>query len=505
MGLRSWPSIGRSDDGLFESARLGSMSLAKNVFGATFLIVLASGVARIFSIFSAPILTRLLGPAPYGLMALVATFTTLASTVGLLGIDMSYARFFFAARSSRHLAVEKFCWRYAMLSSMGFSLVAILSWQALREIHSTHFSVGLIVGVGTAFSIWSSMSQTRARLNHEYRRIAKAIVISAAISTFMTIGLAVWWRRDEWPLLIGSMGGILVSLLCLGIPGKTVLLSESGLNLRERWRIFQLGLVGSITAPMYWVLSSSDRWFINFFCGKNLVGIYSFACTIAMLGHMVNSAIILTWFPESVRTYEASREKATTLLGQVWGELFFLLLLVWLTVSATGGDLIRLLSDPRFHSGVVVVPWIAGGVFFCGLSHLANTGLLISANMKPAALWWATGAAVNVVLNYLLIQIWGTLGASIANCFSYAVISSGVMWSSARLYRLSIHWRKLLISATFVFLFGLMAYSPWHTQPLVSLSLKLPVCFGYGLVLTRFVVPEWLERIRGTGVTKNSR
>jgi O-antigen/teichoic acid export membrane protein len=481
------------------------MSLAKKVFGATFMIVLASGVARMFSIFSAPILTRLLGPAPYGLMALVVTFTGLASTVGLLGIDMSYARFFFTKNKSNHSGVERFCWRYAIVSSIGISFGAVLGWQALYKTHATHFLVALIVGIGTILYILSSMSQTRARLNNEYKRIAKAIVISAAISTFMTIGLAFWWRRDEWPLLIGSTVGILVTILWLGIPEKNVLLKESGLDTRERWRIVQLGLVGSITAPMYWVLSSSDRWFINFFWGKELVGIYSFACNIATVGHMVNSAIILSWFPESVRTYEESEEMAPTILGQVWGELFFLLAIVWLTVTAIGGDLIRLLSDPRFHSGVVIVPWVAGGVFFYGLSHLANTGLLISKNMKPAAFWWAIGAGVNVVCNYFLIQIWGALGASIINCLSFALIFFGVMWKSLKLFRLQISWRKLLISSTLILLLGLVARSPWHDHPLVSLLLKAPVCLGCSLVMARFIAPEWLEKIREIFVTRNGR
>lgn len=469
------------------------------------MIVVASGVARMFSIFSAPVLTRLLGPVPYGLVALVVTFTSLASTVGLLGIDMSYARFFFTKTNSNHWGVERFCWRYAIGSSVAVSFVAVLGWQALHETHSTHFPVALIVGIGTMLYMLSAMSQTRARLGNAYQRIAKAIVISAALSTFMTIGLALWWRRDEWPLLIGSTAGILVTILWLGIPEKKFLLRASGLDLRERWKIFQLGLVGSITAPMYWVLSSSDRWFINFFWGKELVGIYSFACNIAMIGHMVNSAVILTWFPESVRSYEESRETAPTVLGQVLGELFFLLAMVWLAVTAIGGDLIRLLSDPRFHSGAVIVPWIAGGVFFHGLSHLANTGLLISRNMKPAAFWWAIGAGANIICNYFLVQMWGALGASVINCLSFALIFFGVMWNSSKLFTPQIPWQKVFIPAALIFLLGVIARSPWHDHPLTSLSFKVPVCLGCSLVMTRFVAPEWLERIREIFMAKNRR
>lgn len=474
------------------------MSLAKKVFGATFVIVMASGVARMFSIISAPVLTRLLGPSPYGVMALVTTFTSLASTIGLLGIDMSYARFFFAKTNSTDLGVERFCWRYAIVSSITVSIMAVLCWYVLHKSHRNNFGVALIVGIGTILYVLGTMSQTRARLKNEYNRIAKAIVISGAVSTIITIGLAFGWRRDEWPLLVGSTSGILVSVLSIGIPEKKFLLRKSGLNAHERWNIFRLGLVGSITAPMYWVLSSSDRWFIDLFWNKEVVGIYSFAYGIATLGHMVNTAIILTWFPESVRTYEENQNSSAVILGRVWGELVLSLFLVWFIVTSMGGDIIRLLADPKFHPGVDYIPWIAGGVFFYGLWILASTGLLISKNMKPAVFWWVVGASLNILLNYFVIQVWGALGAAIVNCFSFAFISFGVIWKSSKLFKLHISWSRLIFSGVVILPIGLASHSSWHSYPLLSICLKIPICLAFSLLIIWFIAPNWIKKIRET-------
>ena len=100
---------------------------------------------------------------------------------------------------------------------------------------------------------------------------------------------------------------------------------------------------------MYWILSSSDRWFLKHFWGEQVVGIYSFAYNVAIIGIIVNTAMVLTWFPESIRAYEKDSQGASAVLGEVWGGLALLLCLVWLMVASIGGDAIRFLADSRFH------------------------------------------------------------------------------------------------------------------------------------------------------------
>lgn len=78
------------------------------------MIAIADGASKIFMLVSAPILTRELGPSPYGAVAILVTVTALAATVALVGQDMSYACFFFSGSSEEGRAVERFCWRFTM-------------------------------------------------------------------------------------------------------------------------------------------------------------------------------------------------------------------------------------------------------------------------------------------------------------------------------------------------------------------------------------------------------
>lgn len=472
------------------------MGIVKKVFGASAIIIVANGLNRLFAILAAPILTRVLGPSPYGVMALVGTATSLACTVSLMGIDMSYARFYFAKTNTTSHVVETFCWRYAIFSSIVIGVLSTCIWQFLFEKSNNNLMLALMVGLTTILFVINTMSQTWARLRGKYSRMALALIVSGIFATLITISLATLWRRDEWPLLIGFTFGILINVIVIGLPKSNILLETSGLTLSEKWPIIKLGLPGLITGTMYWVLSSSDRWFIDLFWGKEVVGIYSFACNVAMVGLMVNSAIVLAWIPESIKTYEENTAGASSMLGEVWGGLALSLSLVWLTVSSVGGDIIRVLADSQFHSGAIYIPWIAGGVYFYGMALLANTGLLIAKNMKPAASLWFFGGFLNIISNYFVIQSWGAYGAAVINCLSFAFIYFGVMWKSSKLFKLNLASGKLLGAGMIVLICGVLMSPAWHFYPLISICLKLPICLGISLCLGWWIVPGWIKQLR---------
>ena len=473
------------------------MGIIKKVFGASAIIILANGLNRLFAILAAPVLTRILGPAPYGVIALVGTATSLASTLSLLGIDMGYVRFYFSKTNTANQAVENFCWRYAMFSSITVGVLSIYLWQILLGKPYNNFLVALIVGLSIILFVVNTMSQTAARLREKYRHIGLAIIASGFIGTLTTIVLATLWRADEWPLLIGFCVGILMSFAITGLPKRDFLTRPSGLPTKEKWSIVRLGLPGLVTGTIYWILSSSDRWFIKHFWGEQVVGIYSFAYSVAIIGIIVNSAMVLTWFPESIRVYEKDSQGASKVLGEVWGGLAVLLCLVWLMVTSIGGDTIRLLADYRFHGGAAYVPWIAGGVYFYGMAQLANTGLLISKNMKPAANLWFIGGVLNIVLNYFTIQVWGAYGAAITNCASFGFIYFGVMRKSLKLFKLNLAYGKLLGGGVAVLICGVLMSPPWHNYPLLSICIKLPIYVIICLFLVRMTLPGWVGQIRG--------
>lgn len=470
-------------------------SLARSVVIGVGIIGVAGAVNRLFSLVSAPFLTRVLGPSPYGVVSLLSTVTALATTLSLLGIDSSYARFFFSDSGERREAVERFCWRFSLVSASVVASAAGVVWWILSPRAGLPPDFAIMAVAGVALSVLTGMGTTMRRLRGSYSRIALSIVASGGVGVLVSIAIAAYVRKDAWALVAGATCGLAAASAVLGLPSLRELMRDSGLSNRERWEILRLGLTGAYIAPVYWLMSSADRWFLAGWRGQEELGVYSFAGSLGMVGIMVNSAVTMAWFPEMIRVYEFSREKAPAELGRMWTRLVGGLLVVWLAVAAAGGDVLRLLADSRFHSGAVCIPWLAGGVFFYGVCSLANTGLLLRKDLKPVIGWWTAGAAVNVALNGLLVKTEGAVGAAVASCLAFALVAAGVMSSAQSRVRLDVHWGRLSVAGVFVLGAGIAMFPPWASTPLSSLAVKFPVGLACAAILLRLLAPDWFLRI----------
>jgi O-antigen/teichoic acid export membrane protein len=470
-------------------------SLARTVLGGTGIITAAGFAGRLFGLVSSPILTRVLGPTPYGEVALVGTVTSLATTLALFGVDMSYARFYFSGSPDESAAVERFCWRFTMATSLCVSFLAAAAWWWLAPRAGQPSGYAVMVGAGIFLGAVNAMGSLRRRVRGGYTRIAASIAAGSGIGMVLAIVIALSIRRDAWALLVGTAGGVAASIAILGLPGKAMLRGSLGLSRTHQWDVVRLGLTSMVTAPMFWLMNSADRWFLGIWKGEGELGVYAFAGSVGMIGLMLNSAITMTWFPEMNRAYEAMGEDASSSIGRMWARLVASLLVVWVAVSAAGGDVLRLFSDPRFHGGVPLVPWLAGAVFFYGVALLANTGLFLRKDLTPVVGWWVAGAAANVALNAALVRPLGAIGAAAAACLGFALIAAGVTWSSQGRFRLPIPWGRLSAAGGIAIGGIAILYVPWAASPLTSLLLKLPAGAVCALMLMMVVAPDWVRRI----------
>lgn len=471
------------------------MSLARSVLGGTGLIAAAGGVHKLFSLVSAPVLTRELGPSPYGVVALLGTVTSLAATVALAGQDMSYARFFFSGSPEDGRAVERFCWRATMAGACAVSLLAALGWFLWSGAAGLPAGLAAMVAAGTFLSVLNTMASTRRRIEGGYFRISASITVAGLTGAVLAIALALYWRKDAWSLLAGGVVGVLAGIAVVGLPPLATVSRGSGLSRDVRRQIVRLGLAGAVTAPMHWLMNSADRWFIGISLGEGPLGVYAFAASVGLVGMMVNSAVTLTWFPEMVRDYESSGEDAARRIGRLWTRLAAGTVLVWLAVTAAGGDAVRLLAAPAFHEGASYVPWLAGGVLFAGIASLANTGLLLRKDMRPAAGWWVAGTVVNIALNALLVRPMGAFGAAVAYCLSQALIAAGAMASAQSRFPLEVSWGRLGAVAGLALAAGIAMASPWSDLPIGSLLLKLPAGLAAAAIIGWITAPDWMRRL----------
>ena len=254
------------------------------------------------------------------------------------------------------------------------------------------------------------------------------------------------------------------------VPGPGRALSDA-----ERRSITRISLSGAILAPLYWVISSADRWLLGLMRDPTELGIYSLAASLVSVGLVLNDAVIATWFPEISRGFESSRGGSREALGREWLRIASFLAVAWLALTAAGGDTIRAVADSSFHAAAPLVPWLALGVAFYGMATLANTGPWLASDLGPTVAWWAIGTCTNLLLNVALIPSLGALGSALAASGGFAVTAIGLQWTSQQRVQIAIDRSRLLAIAGVMVAGGMLLAPPWAANPWLSLLLKLPV------------------------------
>lgn len=471
------------------------MTFARRLIAGSTQLTLSNGVVRLLAIVTMPILTSLLSPQAYGVATLLGTVISLVSVFSLAGIDVSYARAYHSTQTPNGIDVEHFCWRFAIFSSLLMAAISAVAWVVItKNSADLDYWLALFLAPGIVFAAAHTMTQTRARLAGRYQAMALVIIVGGIIGPAVSIGIAVWWRQDALALILPMLLSYLIPILLLGAPPAAVLMKSSVLSRDASASLVKIGLAAIVTAPMYWLLSSSDRWFLQYFHGAEAVGIYSIGYSVGIIGMMVNAAVLAVWLPEASREYEQDRELAKLTLGRLMSRLIAAMALIWLMATAAGGDIVRLLANERFHASAAYVPFIAGGVFFYGISQLALYGLVLVKQFKWAAVWWFVGGLVCAFLNLLLVPRNGGLGASITQSGSFAFIAIGILATSQAKYRVQLDWGRLGAVLGLIFVAGLFLAPTWDTKPSASLLMKFPFGVAVAVITSWLIAPDWCVR-----------
>jgi O-antigen/teichoic acid export membrane protein len=190
------------------------------------------------------------------------------------------------------------------------------------------------------------------------------------------------------------------------------------------------------------MLTFSDRYFLNFFAGTAAVGVYSLAYRFTfVLSALAVAPFQQAWGP---RQFEVAKRADA---GDVFRRMFF-----YLTLGLVGGaammvaviePVVRVMAAPAFHGAARLVPVILVATVLQQWATYSTVGLYLKD--RPGMMARATLVAVVVILalNILLIPKWGAMGAAWATVAAYIVRFAIVYRASQAVYRIEYPWRRV--------------------------------------------------------------
>ena len=223
--------------------------------------------------------------------------------------------------------------------------------------------------------------------------------------------------------------------------------------------ILKFALPCMLLPVMSWLLTTSDKIVMSKLGTMSDVGIYSFCFSLASLPGIINQGFNTAYTPIFYAEYENHNKIKN--IQTLFIELYSLILLFFILFSHIFFSYIKIFS--KYEEGLIYIPFFMISNLYSAISILNNAHLAYSYNTKLTLFITAITGIVSILLNYLFILHYNSLGAAISVdvvmtlqmilSFIFSVKCGYFAWNLKKLIVLNIFFfAGILLSLKFYFL-----------------------------------------------------
>ena len=420
------------------------LARVKGLFRNLAIYGLGDVATSLVSLLLLPVYTRYLSTEDYGVIAMLLTIEAVAKILFRWGVDTAFMRMYFDCPDQPA--------RQRLASTIFFFLVAA----------NGALLVAGALGAGW-LSAWLFDTPRHAGL-------ITLVIVNTFVVGFYFIPFQVLRIREESRLFITlvfgrSLGTIIARLVLvigahlgvLGVVAADVLVTAVFTLVMVRWYaplirpVFSRPLLNDALAfglpriphaVANQVIGIADKYFLNAFATLRDVGLYSIGASFGLALKLFLSAFEYAWTPFFLGAMK--EPDAKEIYSKVSTYVVAVLVLLVAGLCAVAPDLIRLMTEEKFHAAAVVTPWIALGVMFQGLYLVGSIGLIITRRTSRYPIATGIAAATSVASNYLLVPRYGLLGAAWSQTIAYGTLSLVTIAFSWREYPIRYEWNRLV-------------------------------------------------------------
>jgi len=354
------------------------------------------------------ILTRLLIPEYFGLMALASTLGMGLELLSDFGTQQSVIQ----NRRGEEADFYNTAWTVEVIRGIALWLICLAVTFPIAQIYGDDRLLKLIPIVGLTSVFGGFSSNSIALLN---RRMQLGLFTLFETLTYIfslaVMLVAVWLYPTIWTLAIAGLAGPIFETITSHflIPGHR---NRFAWNPDALGSILHFGKGIFLASALMFLADQADRFVLGKLLSLQLLGIYTIAFSIATLPReMLKTVSHRVLFPTASQSSDRPRaEVRRTLRRQRWMILLPSAVMIAL-VTCYGDYAIRLLYDDRYIDAAWMLPTLSCGIWFSALFYTMTPTLM--AIGKPVYLAHGNFARLFMVCFGLWggYQMGGLLGA----------------------------------------------------------------------------------------------
>lgn len=436
-----------------------------------------------------PVYTRFMGPAAYGIVALVNAFAAFLSPLMGLKLGSSLGRYYFDY-DEQGIKIYFSTILYGMLI-FNILLLAILlplgeaiAGMIFQE-SPISFYPYIFLGVMTVlFSELAAYFTLFLRVQEKGGVIMAIALAGVVINILLGLYFVVYRQMEALGMLLATALGFTANTGLLLLAVRRNIVASFQPDLVRKALAFGLPIIPHSLGRV--IYSFSDRIILGFFVPVSSIGLYNIGDRVAgLMGVTANSfdgAFQPTFMRESVRNKKAAAEMTKAVMTKWLG----IMMVLYLALALFSEEIITILTPPSYHSASRFVPILAGAFVFRSFYNFAANTVVFEKKTYVIPMITFSAGLFNVLANLLLIPRFGIMAAAWTTLLSFAMTFALALYFSNRIYPLQYEWGKLagmsgLAVSAFIITSAVHTGNPW-----ADAAVKAAAVMAVGHLLLRW-------------------
>ncbi len=418
------------------------MNKYKKLLTNTLLFALSSFGSKVLVYLMMPLYTNILTPGEYGIVTNIQDTSQLLLPLAAVGIANAIIRF------GLEDSIDKRAVFTNGIAALGIGTVLLVLLYPILAVDTAlegyRWLVYLYVIVSCARNLCSQFVRAR--------QLTRLYAVDGLLNTLM---LVIFYVVYLVPCRLGVAGYILATITADALSGLFLVLT-AGLHRYVDRRAFDKALLGSmlkysvplIPASMcWWITNASAKKFVLYMLGSGQSGLYAFAYKIPNLLMLVSTLFTEAWQLSAVADAGEGQERSR-FFSRVFSGYQSIL-----TVAASGIILFAKVfvtvldgSGGEYYGAWAYIPiLVIATVYSCYANYLSSIYMVTK---KSALNLYTTmaGAGLNLVLNWIMIPIWGVNGATVATLLAYLLMFGLRAVNTRNFIPFDLHLRQLVFN-----------------------------------------------------------
>lgn len=411
----------------------------KDLISNTLIFAIGSFGSKLIAFFLVPLYTNVLTTEQYGTADLIITFANLAVPIFSLVIQDAVLRFGLSGKHSPGAVCKNSFWVLLIGSLLSLGIVPLVNMYASLSEWRWYIYIILVT------NMFCNVSYAYARSIEKNKVYAIAGIINTLFLAVANIVFLLFFKLEIKGYLWANIGAHVISVIFLMIftgAWKDMIKEKTDTLLMKQMIAFSAPLI--VNNLSWWVLTSSNRIMIEFFCSTEELGLFTAASKIPNLLSIITSIFSAAWTASSIKEYETENDKSffsnifkVYSLIMFFGGSFILLILKWFMQYYVG---------KAFYESWRYVPLILIGTIMYSFATFYESIYQALKKSVKAAITTIIAATVNLLISFLLIKHIGVFASCLSLFVSYLILCVIRMADSKRFFYFKVNNIAFIIS-----------------------------------------------------------